>query len=359
MKRFSLALVIIACYVSVFYGQATTFKAKQKEAVSPPKKAVRLNKKKAVRSDAPNQGSIIRNTDLNVISAIKGGDVFIGGHGTSFEGEKIRGYGLLVKISSGEIAFKELPFLSNIQHIFFLDNLTGWVTGYNGTYKTVDGGETWKKSEFSDVRDSLFFLDADNGWYFSHGGTLNRIKGEKVETLKDFEGFIHVKKLQFTNPERGWLRYVENRRNVFLQTKDGGKNWNPVNVGEDDPHDFQFINDYEGYVLAEGRLYYTSDGGENWQPVGKEAEKEWFGKLYFQDRNSGWITGQKDCFTNDGGISWKCTDSLKELKDKIIRGFVFTDTRNGWLLSEEGLYFTENGGNVWQRKLLSFDGGNF
>ncbi|MDQ3801503.1 MAG: hypothetical protein M3384_18935 [Acidobacteriota bacterium] len=296
---------------------------------------------------------------MSVISAIKGGDVFIGGRGISFEGEKIRGYGLLVKISNGEILFRELPFLGDIRDIFFLDNLTGWVTGYDGIFRTTDGGETWKKLEFSSMNGPLFFLDADNGWYFSQSGKLNRIKGEKVETLKEFEGFIHVKKLQFTSPERGWLRYVENSRNVFLQTKDGGRNWNPVNVGEDAPHDFQFFNDYEGFVLVADGLYYTNDGGENWQPVRKEAEREWFGKLYFQDRNTGCIIGQKDCFTNDGGTSWKCAEPLKELGNRIIRGFVFTDARNGWLLSEDGLYFTENGGTVWRRQPLSFSDGYF
>ncbi|HLM01712.1 MAG TPA: YCF48-related protein [Pyrinomonadaceae bacterium] len=346
MKRFSLALVIIACCVSVFYGQAATFKTKQKKLGN--------SGKKAAESKAA-QSSIVRNTDLNVISAIKGGDVFIGGRGTSFEGEKIRGYGLLVKISNGEIVFKKLPFLSDIRDIFFVDNTTGWITGYGGTYKTIDGGETWEKAEFSGVNGSLFFLDAANGWYFSDNAVLKRVKENRVEALKSFENFPYVRKLQFTSSERGWLRDVVKGQGRFLQTKDGGKNWNAANIDGDNIDDFQFINDYQGFVLARDGLYYTNDGGEIWQPIKKETKDEWFNKLFFENRNTGWIIGQKNCFTQNAGITWKCADSLKELKDKSIRDFVFTDDRNGWLLTDKGLYFTENSGTVWQRKPLLFE----
>lgn len=344
MKKFSLAAILICCAAPAFHAQQAKFKPKQKKPdIS----------KKVTEDSNLSQKSIVRTFGLNTITT-GNSDVFIGGHGTSFDDDKVRGYTLFLKISNGEAKFKKLPFLSDIRDMFFLDNMTGWISGFKGMYKTTDGGENWKKYGSDDIINGpLFFLDEKTGWYFSSNNRLKRIEGNRVTELKDFNGeFWGAKKMQFTSRTHGWLRMIKPYKHVFLRTEDGGKTWETIDFYKNSIDDFQFINDYEGFALGDDGLYSTSDGGKTWNLIKEDDEDGSFHKLFFADRNRGLIIGENSCFTVDAGTNWKCAELPKEL---IIEKAVITDNNEAWLLAEPGeVYFLEFGKTNWQRKPLSY-----
>lgn len=342
-------VITLLCCASYIYPQQIKSKPIKKKKIS-------VSKEKKGEPILSEQ-SVVQVSDLNIIARGKDGNLFVGGYNTEFEENKVNAYSLLWKISGDRVSVKKLSFLGQIGEMFFLDDFTGWISGPgSGVYKTTDGGENWEKlANSDDIRGSIFFLDNDTGWYFGKDEYLKRIRKGNVEKLKLFENFPYVKKLQFTSFEQGWLIDVLNSKNRFRYTEDGGLTWKQITIDNSSADNFQFIGNAEGFAIAEKGLYYTNDNGKSWELIKEQTKNEWFNNLFFIDRNTGWTIGQNICSTKNGGTDWKCSELKKEVKDKTIYGFVFTDVDVGWLLSDKGLYTTMNGGNTWQRKLLSFN----
>lgn len=343
MNKISQTVILVLCWVSIFNAQQP--RAKDNKCDSPKKKI----------SLSSSEKSVARIRGLSVVSAI-GGNTFIGGYNTEFEKNKVLAYGLLWRISDNEITVKKLSFLSRVDDMFWVDNLTGWVTGIgHGVYKTMDGGETWRKLENSnDIYDGLFFLDTDLGWYFAKDEYLKRLKDGKVERLDFFYGFPKVRRLQFTSPEKGWLLDVINSKSRFQHTNDSGKTWEVVNIAGGEIDDFQFLNDNEGFAIEPAGLFSTNDNGRSWNLIKRQSKNTWISKIFFLDLNLGWTIGRNICFTRDAGIKWNCSDFPEGFKDKEIKDFIFTNASNGWLLTNDVLYFSKDSGNTWQRQHLSF-----
>lgn len=308
------------------------------------------------------ESSQVRNSGLNTILSA-GGDVFIGGYNTEFEEGKVRGYGLLVRISKAEMTIKRLPFVPSVDEMVFIDDSKGWFMARGvGVFKTTDRGDSWQElCNSSDISGSIFYLNDDLGWYFGIDEYLKRIEGNSVQKMKFFDKLPYIRKLQFTSGDYGWLSDVVNGSPRFERTKDGGATWEMIDINDfRGVSDFQFLTDSEGFAVTAEGLYFTSDYGESWNIVKKQPAKSEFTKLFFLNRNIGWIIGPgRSCFTADGGSKWSCSSSIKELNLKSINRFVFTDINNGWMLAGEGLYFTTDSGRTWQRRLIIFEGTTF
>ena len=317
------------------------------------------------RIEAPRSQSTVRILDFNGISVFKNGTAIIGGRIVSFRdesGKKIPGSALLIKIVDGKKTIRRLSLPSSIDEMGFQDTSTGWILGRGqGIFKTTDSGENWVKFERSEhFQGPVFFLDQTSGWFFGDGGHLEHIKNDQVECLKSFNNFPYVKKMQFTSDEIGWIQDVAAGEERFQRTRDGGKTWEKVKIHDDAAvDDFQFISDIEGFAIADQGLYSTNDGGDSWTLIKRQPKPEWFEKVFFLDRTTGWLVkGTSTCFTDDGGVSWNCA-AIKQGEEVHLRKVVFGDRRNGWLLTEEGLYFTGDGGKTWQRFPIKVDNFNF
>lgn len=122
----------------------------------------------------------------------------------------------------------------SLNDIHFVDSLSGWAVGNNGTIvATVDGGETWtlQISGTTERLRSVFFLSDTLGWVAG---------GENVSS------------------------------NVLLMTEDGGANWVPV--AHDIPNEETFLKGVQFYdadhgftLTASHSVFYTSNGGVNWE----------------------------------------------------------------------------------------------
>ena len=103
--------------------------------------------------------------------------------------------GIIMKTTDGGVNWSQQVISSfHFRNIFFIDNLTGWVTGYylglphyTAIFRTTDGGTNWIETQFGSGTDEslsgIFFVDNMKGWavggansqglvyYTSDGGT--------------------------------------------------------------------------------------------------------------------------------------------------------------------------------------------
>ncbi len=61
------------------------------------------------------------------------------------------------------------------------------------------------------------------------------------------------------------------------------------------------------------------------------------------------------CHSSDNGMNWKRQWLSKPNEPDPVYGLYFSDLKEGWALSIQGILYTSNGGSSWQRVLKKFD----
>ena len=164
-------------------------------------------------------------------------------------------------------------YATNLVDCYFINKDSGFVVGgspnaifnpNSGTTKMVilftsDGGETWVNRFTSDTTPEwgwkIVFPTSEIGYVsvenFFEASVIKTVDGGvtwtkypvNITDLNDLEG------IGFITATTGWVAARENE----LFTTDGGKNWEPFNIGEQ-INRFQFFGDSLGY--ASGRTIY-------------------------------------------------------------------------------------------------------
>lgn len=236
--------------------------------------------------------------------------------------------GELSKYVSGVLAFTNpLSFTQNSVNSFaFFDRNEGIICSRRGVYKTVDGGNNWDKvldlydwngpkTSFYDI----FFLDSLTGWATSKGD--------------------------------------------LYKTTDGGNNWSKRRISNNNLFRIGFFGKGDTGLVTEypNILYKTYNGGSTWQKDPYYTTKNNFGDIVFNDIHNIWAIGDTGYiyFTNNFGASWHpislpndsiAVSSLSFSKNDPEKLWITTyNTFNSILFST--LYYTENGGKTWDKKL--------
>ncbi len=166
-----------------------------------------------------------------------------------------------------------------------------------------------------------------------------------------------IKEVFFVDSLNGWMT-PQNK--TLLKTTDGGRNWNIIHTNIIF-EDIYFINKLEGWGIGREyfekekySIFHTKDGGLSWEMQVADTTTVRY-DIYFSDKNHGWAVGGSHSFktvlyTKDGGKHWFRCSTDYFYRDDYVRGVVFTDSLNGWLL---GGYFwalhTTDGGSTWQK----------
>ena len=254
-----------------------------------------------------------------------------------------------------------LPVADQINDIFFLDSLNGWIvtkghtnsndTGYilrtsnggtnwiiqfrqninlnviqlvnsdvgyagggsgSGTrfmYKTTNGGNNWIEiigslGEGSLISD-MSFINSDTGWFCDDdlfdGGVFKTIDGGnnwiRLTGVGDF------RKLFFLNKDTGWVYGHTTTQQRLYRTINGGNNWELQFVFPQQLNDIFFVNNMTGYVSLPGKIYKSTDCGVEWI----QSQSEVGGiKLSFTSDLNGWAGYSlfNVSKTTSGGKTW-------------------------------------------------------
>ena len=151
--------------------------------------------------------------------------------------------------------------------IFFINESTGWVGGYNGIYATTDGGNEWitkGMNVYSLYTQELFFLDQNTGyvvgygesnngiWYGLFASTTNNGSSWSYYTQSDFISDVH-----FSSPDTGWI--VSN--NIILHTNDHGISWQSTNANV---NKFEFTSNKSWGLSGQDKILFSNDGWNSW-----------------------------------------------------------------------------------------------
>jgi len=137
---------------------------------------------------------------------------------------------------------------------------------------------------------------------------------------------------------------------TILQTADGGVNWHLLHTGTTG-RDFvklQMLDANAGWVLDRqsypSEHYWvqkTPDGWSTWTPVYESAEAVY--DIYWLDYSEGWVATEQGLrFTNNGGLTWDLI-----LSAVPVQSVFFLNSSEGWCGSNSFVYRTSDGGQTW------------
>ncbi|MDZ7896928.1 MAG: YCF48-related protein [Arcicella sp.] len=208
------------------------------------------------------------------------------------------------------------------ESVKFINETTGFVGNNEGIFKTNDGGVTWSK-------------------------VYNSSKS--------------VKCISFINSTVGW---AVGNQGLVVKTIDGGNNWT-LAASITTPYALYkvlFKDSNNGLIVGDfGSIFTTSNGGNTWVATStfNIALYPTFTSVAFAPNTSNiWAVGSQHpngfiAKSSDNGLNWSQA-SVPVFNNKgfgipaKLNDIVFTTSNNGWVVADDGLYRTTDGGITWQ-----------
>ncbi len=161
---------------------------------------------------------------------------------------------------------------AEINSICFVSSDIGYCGGYVGLYKTTNGGKDWTRVSLN-INDpfitSIFFLDDQTGWatgyYQANVGvvlkTTNGGLNWDVTYLPKIEGYW-PQCINFADKNDGWVVGLGDFVGAIFHSLDGGESWNPVKLRTETAFmRIVFPDTSEGWLLGDnGEILHTSNG---------------------------------------------------------------------------------------------------
>ena len=230
-------------------------------------------------------------------------------------------------------------YFDGIANMCFVTSNHGFAFGTAGFYaETKDGGLTWNKQIISHL---TYFYDGikcgdgtmlqvyDGGvpevegikWaYFPNGSNKMCLAGDKI-ILLDSKG-VQV-------------------------TKDFGTTWTQIKLPSTGK-DMFFLSEKIGVIIGSDLIsYITKDGGETWTKF-VHGGGEGFNDIYAKNDKECFITGKtgRMFHTKDGGETW----TWQDFNITGLSNMTFPSQDTGYVISNDILLMTTDGGNTWIQK---------
>jgi|GEM_PF-3405715 len=229
-----------------------------------------------------------------------------------------------------------------------------FIGGFNGIYKSTDGGYTWAKKGGTTWTTTIFFLDSLIGWFGNTvGGVHKTVDGGDTWTQVATMGHIWHKSLKFVDENIGYLvsEGLYSQDGYIYKSIDGGVSWMLL----DSLNNYELKNievlDSSNVIICgtKGIVINTTDGGENW--IYKSIpEQEDYNEVKVQFGKT-WIVGGK---SQHGRIYFKKEKSNFSEKSNVfnknhLNGIDFYNNQNGIAVGFNGtLLITMNSGKSWE-----------
>ncbi len=156
---------------------------------------------------------------------------------------------------------------------FFLSNNIGWLAGINGwsnsrIIRTSDGGNSWFSSDFINViLNSIYFIDQNTGW--ATGWDFIDSLGVIIKTTDGGESWVSqttevnnaLNDIYFIDENTGWAVGLGG---IILNSSDGGNNWFSQESGTDhNLNTIRFLDENIGWAIGDsGTILKTLNGGD-------------------------------------------------------------------------------------------------
>ncbi len=270
--------------------------------------------------------------------------------------------GAILKTTDGGKSWKN--YQPNPQQAYaFLDismvnKQVGYIAGFEGIFKTTNGGDNWVNTGGTGWATSVFFLDTLNGWAAGVQKVLRTTDGAKTWNLiKEFH-WTFTRRIKFINDKVGWVigGGMYEQYGTIRKTTDGGNNWVlQDSIGGSGYYDMEIIDSLNVLVIGEnGQMRYTTDGGNMWLSSVTNSSDNNYGISVIN--NNAWIVGgnhndPKMLKSNLSFYSWQ--SQVKNITQNNLLSIDFSNETTGWAAGSNGeLLYTTDGGNSWNQKKL-------
>jgi photosystem II stability/assembly factor-like uncharacterized protein len=158
------------------------------------------------------------------------------------------------------------PTTNDLHSVYFVNDYTGWIAGYNNTiFKTTNGGESWiqQTSPISSNFECITFVNANTGWACGSGGTVIKTTNGGVNWFTQTFTASKFNSMDFVDANTG---YIAGEFGTIRKTTNGGSIWSALvsGVGQE-LHEIRYY--YSDIVFAVGDnaiILRSSNGGLDW-----------------------------------------------------------------------------------------------
>lgn len=272
-------------------------------------------------------------------------------------------------------SFAQFQYNEEFNNLFVVDSLIVYATStstptlsypshiISTLYKTTNAGINWQKHslKIADIINQLVFTARDTGYfstYYSYKLFKTTNGGESWDSIYTFP--YSISDIKLTDSKNLFITSEHSGKKILLRTSDGGKSWQTLSYGSN-----QFtggklclINEIIMYSINSCCSFSKSlNGGKDWVLFsnGLPGVIISVGNAQFVDENNGFITGRGVNYlvgdngnyypifahTSNGGMNWDFK-YIFGAGGTGITDLHFANSKKGWLLANNKIYYTEN-----------------
>ena len=201
------------------------------------------------------------------------------------------------------------PGFTHFYNIYFANTLTGYLSSYNGIFRTINGGNNWNllffvadgPSEYLSYK-KIHFFDVNTGIFLSDSGKIYKTSNAGINwQIFYVNSLTTFRDITFINNLTG---YAIGLHGKVIRTTDQGTNWQEINFGTgEDLYSIKFTNILTGYLAKDKGVLKSTDGGISWGEVLQQNNDSIYA-LSFLNNDLGFVTGTKGKVfkTTTGGV---------------------------------------------------------
>lgn len=246
-----------------------------------------------------------------------------------------------------------------IMDVFFIDDVSGWAVGWNGTVLKYTDENNWESTSITGISDDKLYGVAfsDN----NHGVMTGYSSGNEAFVYATRNGgtswsevtlpvvdFI-PRTVTFGDENRG---YIAGSNGVVLTTNDAGQSWSHIETPVSTTfYGIDAVGAGKVFACGSSTLIYSSDAGSSWQQtIDAQDGYGWLKDIVFIDDNNGYFVtagGEAKIYkTSDGGNTW---ENQIDIDADFLNDIHFIDSSNGWVVGDEGIVYRTKNGADWSR----------
>ena len=244
------------------------------------------------------------------------------------------------------------------QNVFICGNTENYGDAY--IYRSSDGGVNWQQSYFSNIVDLYDISSFNSSLIFACGQKRYAFEGLVLKSIDSGQSWSShnissgYPIYEISIPDSSAM-YAFTESKMYKST-DVGDTWDIIYQSSYPIfRDIEFVSENVGFVLSglsySSSIYKTTDGGTNWDIFSISSNSEVY-SMSFPSENVGYACGFYNLFkTNNGGINWVQLNNIANANS--FSEVVFNDELNGWIIGNNGIYYTSDGGQSWTQEFNS------